>query len=154
MIHVGADARLAMLDVVLGRTTFGGLTLKLFTGDVLPDDAELAQDYTELEGHGYSDVLLDPAQWITTPGELVEGRQEPALAVYPKVAWTFTAGPPVAVFGYVVLHTDDQRLAWSERLVRPQVIEFAGDNIAVVPTFRLRALEPRALPPIQDGDGA
>ena len=150
MIHIGADARLAMLDLVLGRAQFGGLVIKLFTNDVLPEDAELVGDYVELEEHGYADSRLDPDQWITTPGEVVDGRAEPALAVYPKVTWTFKAGAPVPVWGYFVTTNDEARLAWSERFARVQIVEFSGDNISVVPTFRLRAIEPSALPPIQD----
>jgi len=153
LIHLGADARVAALDLLLGREGFGGLTLHLFTNDALPDDAELARDYVELEDHGYADVLLDPEQWITSSGDLVDGRPSPALAVYPKVTWTFKAGPPVSVYGYFVTTSDDARLAWSERFVRPQVIEFADDNISVVPTFRLSAMT-ITLPPIQDGEGA
>ena len=57
------------------------------------------------------------------------------------------------VYGYFVTTNDEARLAWSERFVREQVIEFEGDNIAVVPTFRLRAMTV-TLPQIQDGVGA
>lgn len=153
MIHVGADARLWALDLILGRISFGGLVLKLFTNDVLPEDAELVEDYTELEAHGYSDSALDPEQWVTAPGDMVNARAEPALAVYPKVTWTFKAGPPVPVYGYFVTTDDEGRLAWSERFAREQIVEFDGDNISVVPTFRLRAMA--AMPPaIQDGVGA
>lgn len=147
MIHVGADARLAMLDLLLGVEP---LTIKLFVNDLVPEDGELERDYVELDGHGYADVGLDPAQWLTTPGD---GGEEPALAVYPKVSWVFTAGPAVAVWGYFVVYTNSQRLAWSERFARPQVIEFSGDNISVIPTFRLRAMQ-AGMPPIQDGEGA
>jgi hypothetical protein len=166
LIHLGADARLALLDLVLGRAVFGGLTLKLFTDvnglfdawfsaadaattldDFPPEDGEVESDFVELEGHGYADVNLDPDQWITDPGP-------PALAVYPKVTWTFNADPAAHVCGYYVLWTDSQRLAWSERFSRPQWVEYKDDNIAVVPTFRLRAIETVGLPPIQDGEGA
>jgi len=153
MIHVGADARLWALDLILGRAGFGGLVIKLFTNDVLPEDAELVSDYVELDEHGYADAMLDPDQWITTPGDVVDGRPSPALAVYPKVTWTFKAGPPVSVYGYFVTTWNDARLAWSERFVREQWIEFADDNISVVPTFRLRAMV-AMLPPIQDGEEA
>lgn len=120
-----------LLEFMLGFSSPGDQTLKLFVNDVTPADADVAATYTEMSTHGYVAKTLTKALWsIAQNGGVAEGSQA-------AQTWTFTAAAAVTVYGYFVLDSTTGLLLWAERFTNAKVIQNAGDQIIVTPKFTL-----------------
>jgi len=117
-----------MLKDLLGVTTPGALTLKLYMNDVTPGDTDTAVTYTEMSGQGYASKALAAGSWVVAQNAGV------AEATYAKQTWTFTGGAAVPVYGYYVVDAGGV-LRWSERFVATYSAEFANDAVSVTPKF-------------------
>lgn len=120
-----------LLEFMLGKSTPGDQTLKLYVNDITPADADVAATYTEMSTHGYAAKTLTKATWSVAQNSGVgEG-------TYPAQTWTFTAAAAVTVYGYFVLDSTTGLLLWAERFTSGKVIQFAGDQIIIAPKITL-----------------
>lgn len=125
---VGEDKLLAF---TLGFATPGNQTLKLFVNNITPADADTAATYTEMSTLGYASKSLTKTSWtIAQNGTKSE-------ASYAAQTFSFTAGTAVTVYGYFIIDSTSGVLLWSELFDAPKTVQFAGDQIIVVPKFTL-----------------
>lgn len=122
MLIVSEDAGARMLALMLSTEP---LRIGLYTEALEGSPQELVRT-------GYGGIDLRADEWTITPGI-------PADAAHTPVRWNFSDGPEVAIRGYMVSWLDGQ-CAWHEPFKRPQIVEFDGDSITVVPKFELREL--------------
>jgi len=127
-IKVPAVGESAMLKDALGKTTPGALTLKLFTNNITPGDADTAATYTEMTGQGYASKTLAMASWTEAQNGGV------SEASYAQQTWTFTAGGPTSIYGYYVVGADGI-LRWAERFASTFVAQYTNDSILLTPKF-------------------
>ena len=118
----------AMLKDALGKTTPGALTIRLFTSNTTPADADVAATYTQMVGQGYAAKTLTMAAWV----EAHDGTN--GSASYAAQTWTFTAGGPKTIYGYYVVGADGV-IRWAERFASPFVAQYLNDTISVTPKF-------------------
>lgn len=123
--NAGEDA---MLKDALGKTTPGALTLRLFTNDITPGDADTAASYTEMAGQAYAAKTLSMSSWAVAQNAGV------AEASYAAQTWTFTAGGPTMIYGYYVVGADGV-IRWAERFGAAFSAQYLNDNITVTPKF-------------------
>lgn len=93
-------SQVAMLNSVLIKSgAVAALTLKLYSNNRTPGLTDVAGDYNEVSGGGYSDEALVAASFTVTPGN-------PSQAIYNAfVEWTFTGATdaPGTIYGaYIV----------------------------------------------------
>lgn len=120
-----------LLEFLLGYSTPGDQTLKLYVNDVVPADADIAATYTEMSTHGYAAKALAKAAWVVAQnGGVGEGSQA-------AQTWTFTAAAAATVYGYFVVDSTTGLLLWAERFTNAKVIQNAGDQIIITPKFTL-----------------
>lgn len=129
-LHVGDAAEQRMLELILNVIPQEDLQLKLFVNDQTPADGDTEADYTELTGHGYTLIDLDPADWAFTPGN-------PTIALQPQQIFALSPGAPVTIYGYFVVWQPSGALAFKERLAAPQLVELLPVDIKVTPRFTL-----------------
>lgn len=121
----------ACLSDLLGKTSPGTLTLKLYVNDIVPADGDTASTYTEFGAvQGYTSKSLVPANWTIAQSG---GKAE---ATYAQQTWSFTGGTPVTVYGYFVVDAGGV-LRWAERFSASKVVQFNGDQILITPKFTL-----------------
>lgn len=109
-----------------------GKTLRLFTNNITPGEADTAATYTEAAGNGYAALALTGGTgggaWTVTEGA-------PSSASYPQQTFTFT-GALGNVYGYYVTETTGGALCWAERFSDgPYNIANNGDQIKITPTI-------------------
>jgi hypothetical protein len=123
-------AETIMLANFLNKTAPQDLTLKLYTNNVTPAEADTEASYTEAAGNGYAAVDLVAANWVLTGGA-------PSSAAYPQVTYTFT-GALGNVYGYFVVQKVSGKLMWAEKFTNgPYNIQNNGDQIKVTPNITL-----------------
>jgi len=125
---VGEDKLLAF---TLGYATPGNQTLKLFVNNITPADADTAATYTEMSTLGYASKSLAKASWV------IAQNGTKSEASYAAQTFTFTAGTAVTVYGYFVIDSTSGVLLWAELFDTGKVVQFAGDQIIIVPKFTL-----------------
>lgn len=109
-------------------TSFTGvaMTLRLYSNNQTPSDAQTAANYTEVTGSGYSAIAL--GSWIVNEAD-------PATASHAKQTFTFT-GAAGNVYGYYVTRNSDGALMFAERFSDgPYNIVNNGDSIGVTPNL-------------------
>ena len=115
---------------ILNNTAPQTLVLKLFTNNKIPAKTDVATDYIELAGFGYSSVVLTPGNFVFTPGD-------PSTAVYPQMTFTFT-GAAGFIYGYFVIQGNSGSLLFANRFLNsPIQIANSGDEIRVTLTITL-----------------
>jgi hypothetical protein len=114
----------------LNNTPPQTLVLKLYTNNRVPDKLDVAADYTELSGFGYSSVTLTPASFTFTPGD-------PTTATYPQITFTFT-GAAGSIYGYYVIQSTSGLLMLANRFSNAPInIANNGDEIRITLTLTL-----------------
>lgn len=122
---------------VLNALLTPALTMRLYGNDKTPADSDVAANYTEISGGGYSSKPLTFANWTITAGT-------PSQAVYAPQTWIFT-GPvagPNTIYGYYVTRNSDGNLMWAERFPAANVPfgPVNGSKIIVGPRFSTESL--------------
>jgi hypothetical protein len=106
------------------------LVLKLYTNNKTPTELDIASDYTELSGYGYSSTTLIPGNFSFSEGD-------PTTATYPQITYTFT-GAAGYIYGYYVVQTSSNILMFANRFTNaPIQISNNGDQIRVTLTIQL-----------------
>jgi hypothetical protein len=120
----------AMLNMVLNKSTPENQTLKLYTNNITPAETDTAATYTEASGNGYAAVGLTGASWTVTSGA-------PSSAATAQQTFTFT-GALGNVYGYFIVMATAGTILWAERFSDgPYNIANNGDQIKITPTFTL-----------------
>jgi hypothetical protein len=124
------EGEVKMLSLILDGATAENLTLKLYTNNKTPAEADTPAAYTVASGFGYADKTLTNGSWTVTPGD-------PSVALYAQQTWTFT-GALGDVYGYYVVGAVSGVLYWAERFTTaPFDIQNNGDEIRVTPRITL-----------------
>lgn len=129
-IKTPAVGETAILKDAFGKTTPGDLTIKLFTNNIVPGDADTASTYTEMTTNGYVAKTVTPADWN------VAQASGAAAATCADQVWTFTDAGSSTVYGYYVVGADGI-LRWAERLAAPFLVQANGDSLTLSPRFTL-----------------
>lgn len=127
-------SKVTLAQFMLGAATPANQLLKLFTNNVTPALAHVAADYTEMtsgQNSAYSAKTLNKASWTVTFGGST------GSAVQSTQTWTFAAGTPTTVYGYFITDSGSGLLLWAETFTIPKVVQFAGDQIIIIPTITL-----------------
>jgi hypothetical protein len=112
-----------LLNLMLNKVTQEELTLKLFSNNVTPGEADVAGTYTECSGSGYAAKPLAHASFTVTGGN-------PSTFAYP--AQTFTLSGALTAYGYFLVGTTSGTLYLSEVFTGgPYVIPAGGGTIQV-----------------------
>lgn len=120
-----------LADFMIGAAVPGNQKLKLFVNNYTPVDASVLGDMTEMSTLGYADKTLTKTSWVSTIG----ASGNPATSAYAQQTFTFTAGTPVTVYGYMVTDVTTGLLLWAEMFSTSKVIQNTGDQILITPTF-------------------
>lgn len=113
----------------LNKTAPQDQRLKLFINDITPNKATVAADFSEASFTGYAFKALSGASWTVTE------RTSDAIATYAAQTFTRTAsGAPQTAYGYYVVQATSGIVMFAERFPNPQVVQFNGDFITVLPT--------------------
>lgn len=130
-IVVPSAAEKTLCDFMLGVTTPGNQTLKLFVNNVTPDDTFTAASFTEMSTLGYAAKTLTKTSWVTVAGST----GNPATSTYAQQTWTFSAGTLVTVYGYYIIDVTSSLLLWAELFASPKPVQNTGDQIIITPTI-------------------
>lgn len=121
-----------LLSFLLGAIVPGNQLYKLYTNNVVStDDTLVAAGFTEMSTLGYAAKSITKTSWVVAQNALV------GTGTYAQQTWTFTAGTPVTVYGYFVIDATSGLLLWFEPFAASKVIQNAGDQILITPTFTL-----------------
>lgn len=120
-----------LLKVALGKATPENQTLKLFTNDKTPAEGDVAGDYTEASGNGYSAKTLTGTSWTVATSEGV------TTGEYAEQEFTFS-GALGDVYGYFVVGATSGILLWAERFAgAPFNVKGATTPIKITPKITL-----------------
>lgn len=126
-------SELTLLEAMLSSFDSGSeLKFKLFKNDITPSDStNLASSFTEATFTGYSEVVLDPDEWVYAT---VSGK---AKATYSDetLTWVCTAAPH-DVYGYFVVDNSETNVIWAERFFTKWTLSIS-DQPEIQPTFTL-----------------
>lgn len=106
----------------------GALTLKLFSNNKTPADADTAASYTVVSGAGYANITLASADWTVLDGVATQAQKQ--------FDFTGPTDAPTTIYGYYVVNSDNV-LMWAERF-SPSVVPFVpvdGSSIKITPRF-------------------
>ena len=121
----------SLLGMALGKTAMELFSLRLYTNNITPGEADVTATYTQATGNGYAAVSLTAANWVLTNGA-------PCSAAYPQVTFSFT-GAAGNIYGYFVVGATSGLLLWAERFGDgPYNITQSGDSIKVTPVITLQ----------------
>jgi|SRR6056297_2402172 len=120
-----------LLSRALNLNTPDDVVLHLYTNDKTPAEGDVAGDYTESTGAGYSAQTLTGASWsVTTTTGTTTGE-------YPQVTYTYTAAEP-NIYGYYVTNSAGSTLLWAERFSDgPYAIPSGGGSVKITPKIEL-----------------
>jgi len=129
IVFANAGEVIALRNIV-NNTAPQSLVLKLYTNNKTPAKTDVAADYTEASGYGYSAVTLTPANFTFTAGD-------PSSASYPQITFTFT-GAAGYIYGYFVIQSSSGSLLFANRFTNaPIQIANAGDEIRITLSITL-----------------
>jgi hypothetical protein len=112
-----------MLNLILNKATQEELTLKLFSSNTTPGEADTAATYTECSGSGYAAIPLAHASFTVTAGN-------PSTFAYSQQTFTLTGS--LTAYGYMIVGTTSNTLYFSEVFGGgPYVIPAGGGTIKV-----------------------
>jgi hypothetical protein len=119
------------LQNLVNQTAPQTLILRLYSNNKTPTELDVAGDYTEVSGYGYSSTTL-------TPNSFVFVEDSPSTATYPTITYTFT-GAAGYIYGYFVTQTSSGNLVFANRFTNaPIQIANDGDQIRVTLTIQLQ----------------
>lgn len=124
-------SEVTQLQFLLGFSTPGNQLLKLYTNNATLSDTTVAGDLTEMSSLGYAAKTLNKGSWSVASSSNV------GTATYAQQTWTFSAGSAVTVYGYYVTDSTTGLLLWAEAFGTAKVVQYAGDQILITPTFTL-----------------
>jgi len=132
VVDLGCDTILEAFFNDSWPTGGADLTLKLYTNDVTPDDADVAGDYTEAAGGGYAAKTLSNGSWTVTTAN------DPSDAVYAQQTFTFTGAltGTATIYGYFIVDADGVLFA-AEKFATTFTPANNGDQVLVTPTIKL-----------------
>lgn len=113
-------------------------TLRLYSNNKTPANADTAAAYTEVVGGNYVNTPLIFANWNITAGT-------PTVASYNTIKqWIFNGptGGPNTIYGYYVTRDSDGLLRWAERFPAA-VVPFGpvnGSKVVILPRFSVESL--------------
>lgn len=129
IVFANAGEVIALKNIV-NNTAPQNLVLKLYSNNKTPAKTDVAADYTEVSGFGYSSVTLTPANFTFTPGD-------PSSAAYPQLTFTFS-GAAGFIYGYYVTQATSGLLIFANRFTNaPIQIANAGDEIRITLSITL-----------------
>jgi hypothetical protein len=120
------------LKAWLNITAPQDIRVKLYTNNQSPVFGNTEANFTEMGAvQGYAYVDLTAGNWVISGSE-------PSLAAYPQITWSFTAGGPTSLYGYVVLQQTSGKALWAELFTGgPFVVQNLGDEVKVTPRITL-----------------
>ena len=110
-------------DRALTKILTDALTLKLYSNNVTPGEADTSASYTEVSGGGYASKSLTLANW-----GIIDG-----VALYNAVqsfSFTGATAAPSVIYGYYVVDASNV-LCWAERFVE-SVVPFTPVNGSII----------------------
>lgn len=119
------DGEEIALKLLVNKASPENLVLRLYTNNKTPAETDVASDYTEAAGSGYSAITLTGANWTVTPGA-------PTLASYAQQTFTIT-GALGNVYGYFLTQATSGKLVWAERFSAGPYNLQNGDLLKVTP---------------------
>jgi hypothetical protein len=119
------DGEEIALKLLVNKASPENLVLRLYTNDKTPAETDVASDYTEASGSGYSAITLTGANWTVTPGA-------PTLASHAQQTFTIT-GALGNVYGYFLTQATSGKLVWAERFSAGPYNLQNGDLLKVTP---------------------
>ena len=123
-------AEVVALKNYVNNTVPESLVLRLYSNNRSPAKTDVAGDYTEVIGNGYSAVTLLPENFIFTSGD-------PTSAAYPQVTFIFT-GNAGNVYGYYVTRETSGDVQFANRFSNAPInIANNGDEIRITLTITL-----------------
>lgn len=125
MVHNVGLVRIA--EYAFGQETMGNLSLRLFVNNVTQAKDDILSDYTEMTTNGYAAIPIPLADWTIS----LSGTQAESLAE--TYTFTFTAGSPVSVYGYMIVDASDGTLIESDKFDTPKTVRNTGDSILITP---------------------
>lgn len=125
-LEVFTQAEILNLKAWLAITAGQDTRVKLYTNNHAPAEGDTEANFTEMGAtQSYAYVDLVAGTWV------VNG-SAPALAAYPQITWTFTAGGPTSIYGYFVIQQTSGKALWAELFAGgPFVVQNAGDQVKV-----------------------
>ncbi len=131
-LEVFTQGETITLEALLNVTAPKNLRVLLFTNNHAPAEGDTEASFTEMgavQSYAYVDL---------TAGSWVGSGSAPRSYAYPQITWTFTAGGPTSVYGYVVVQRSaggaSELAVWAESFSGsggPFVVQNAGDQIKV-----------------------
>lgn len=123
-------AETVALKAFLNQTAGETLVLRLYSDDQTPAKTDVAADYTEVSGNGYSAKTLTPGTFTFTDGD-------PSTAAYPQQTFSFS-GAAGNVYGYYVTQATSGALMFANRFSNAPInIANNGDEIRITLTITL-----------------
>jgi hypothetical protein len=123
-------AETVALKAFLNQTAGETLVLRLYSDDQTPAKTDVAADYTEVTGNGYTAKTLTPGTFTFTDGD-------PSTAAYPQQTFGFT-GAAGNVYGYYVTQATSGALMFANRFSNAPInIANNGDEIRITLTITL-----------------
>lgn len=111
---------------LLGKALANNVSLRLFSSDSTPGEADTPSTYTEVTAAGYAPITLSGGSWTVSTSSGV------TTAMYAQQLFTLTAA--AMAYGYYI--TDGTTLVWAERFSDgPYQIGASGGVIRVTPTI-------------------
>lgn len=123
-------AETVALKAFLNKTPGEDLVLRLYSDDQTPSKTDVAGDYVEVTGNGYTAKTLSPNTFTFTDGD-------PSTAAYPQQTFGFT-GAAGNVYGYYVTQATSGALMFANRFSNAPInIANNGDEIRITLTITL-----------------
>ena len=97
------------------------VTLKLYSNDKTPAETDVASDYTEVAGGGYTAKILSSGAW-----SIVAGAPSVASYTYQDFSFSGPTNAPATMYGYFVVNGEGV-LLWAER--------FTGGVLPITPVL-------------------
>lgn len=137
MLLVPNASELTLLEAMLSSFGTGSeLKFKLFKNDITPSDStNLASSFTEATFTGYSEVTIDPDEWVYAT---VSNKAKATYGEEP-LSWTVT-GAAHDVYGYYVVDNAETNVVWAERFLVKWTLS-TDDTPQIQPTFSLHSAE-------------
>jgi len=125
-----------ILDTLFGALAVGNTTLRLYTNDITPGNADVYATYTEANtGWGYSSKTLTRGSWTITQGS----GSTKTYCTHLERTFTFAtySGSNDYIYGYYITFNDGaNRLLLAERFASRQLVS-SGLTIKITPKIQL-----------------
>lgn len=128
-----SEGRQRLLEHAVGkRTPPVSFSLRLFINDMTPAASDVFANYTEMAA-----VQAYAAKVLTASNFTLSLNATTAEATYAQQTWTFTGGTAVAIYGYFLVDSSDNKIIGAERFSSTFVAQTNGDQLKVTPKISL-----------------